>query len=272
MAHSSTRDPAAVAVWIDMSSHHLPFSITTRIADEHLLSSTFSQVRALDYHGVSLPAVGDGGDFFDFIPLDGSKLLAAVGDVSSHGIGSPIVTSGLQTYLRSLAARFRGDITGAIRQLNHYLWRDSPQGFYSTLFYAYVDPAAARLDYVSAAHEPALLIREDRRRIVRLERTGTVLGLSERSRYEARSVRIQEGDTLVVFTDGVPDAVVAETCRLYDGHSASGLADAILEAVDRFAGDAAQNDDRTLAVVRLTAETHAAGLKACCAELELAIA
>jgi phosphoserine phosphatase RsbU/P len=244
---------------------------------QHFLPLTFSPVRALDYHGVSLPADDDGGDFFDFVPLDGNKLVAAVGDVSSPGIGRAIVRSGLQTCLRNLAVRLQGDIAGAVRQLNRLLWRNLPQDFYSTLFYACVDPGARRLDYVSAAHEPALLIHRNQRRVLRLERTGTVLGLSERSTYAARTVPVQEGDTLVVFTDGIPDATdergrvlgaqgLVEILRRYSGHPASDLAEGVIEAINRFIGDAAQKDDRTLTVVRLTAETQAAALDVRCAQ------
>lgn len=274
-----------------MSSNHFPISFTTHVAEitaarrvqQHFLPFAFSQVRALDYHGVSVPAEDDGGDFFDFVPMDGNRLVVAVGDVSSPGSGRAIVRCGLQACLRNLAVRLRDDLTGIVRQLNRHLWRNLPQDFYSTLFYACVDPGARRLDYVSAAHEPAMLIRRSQRRILRLECTGTVLGLSDRSRYAARSVPVEEGDTLVVFSDGIPDATderghvlgaqgLVEILRLYSGHPACDVTDGVLEAIDEFIGDAVQKDDRTLTVVRLTAEAHAAALDVRCAEMALAAA
>jgi len=279
VALSSAVKVMAFVVWYGMNYKNIRFSATTladltaaRDVQQHFLPSTFPQVRGLDYHGVSLPVDEVGGDFFDFIPQDGRRLLVAVGDVAGHGIGSAIIVSGLQAFLCNLAACSQGDLAGAVRQLNLHLWRNSPESFYSTLFYACVDPFARRLDYVSAAHEPALLIRKNRHRVLRLEGTGPVLGLSERGAYAKRSVRIEEGDILLIFTDGVPDAAdergrvlrtegVVEILRRHPDCSASALAQGVLKAIHDFTGHTAQSDDRTLAVVRLSAESHEAAIE-----------
>ena len=215
--------------------------------------------------------------------MDSGRLLTAVGDVAGHGIGPAIVVSGLKAFLRNLSARFRGDLAGAVTHLNRYLWRDSLQKYYPTLFYACVDPFARRLDYVSAAHEPALLIRKSSSRVLRLESTGAILGLSERSIYRTRSIAIEEHDILLIFTDGVPDAAdergrvlgaesVVEILRRHPDRSASGLAHGILEAIEDFTGHAAPGDDRTLTVVRLMAEAHKAVIEERCAEQAFAAA
>jgi sigma-B regulation protein RsbU (phosphoserine phosphatase) len=234
-----------------------------REIQSRLLVCRQPHIEGLDYFGDCRPVAEIGGDFFDFLPLPAGGLAVTVGDVSGHGIGSAILMSGLRAFLRGLTARGCGEIAGVVEELNRALHQTSPDNFYATLFYAHFDPLRRQLHYVSAGHEPAMLLRKRTGCIHRLESTGTVLGLTDRSRFGRRTMSIEAGDVLVAYTDGITDATDAEgrewteagirqVLECHPGARASDLVGLIMEEVDRFAGHSGPVDDRTVAAVRFT--------------------
>src|SRR5262249_48363757 len=169
----------------------------------------------LDYYGECQPAGDIGGDFFDFIPLGEHTLAASVGDVSGKDVGAAIMMSGLQAFLRSLTGGCEC-ASSVVRALNRTVCDICPDNFFATLFYAHIDALNRRLQYVSAGHEPALIVKEDGCRAERLEGTGAVLGLTNRTVYTHRTVQLDPGDMLVAFTDGVTEAVDSRGRELRD--------------------------------------------------------
>jgi sigma-B regulation protein RsbU (phosphoserine phosphatase) len=241
------------------------------------------QVDGLDYYGERKTADQIGGDFFDFVPLLGQRLLMSIGDVSRHGIGATVIMSGLQATLRSLAAEERGELPELVRGLNRSICDLAPDNFYATLFYGRIDPVPRQLRYVSAGHEPALLFHRKSKRLRRLERTGTVLGLTARAIYRQHTVSMEAGDTLVAFTDGITEATdsrgrefreqgVLRVLEDYPEAGARELGIRILEAVEGFQPSSAAGDDRTVVVVRLVDATAAHPIAEHAEELAMAAA
>jgi len=215
----------------------------------------------LDYFGESEPAGETEADFFDFVPLPAGELLVAIGDVSKHGTGAAIIRSGLQAFLRGPSISEQ-PLTELAQGLNRSICDISPENFFATLFAARIDPLRRELRYVSAGHEPALLFHRKSGRLRRLERTGTVLGLTTRAVYQQRVVLIEPGDTLLAFTDGIIEAAdargrqfteqgVRRVLEDYPEANARELSGCILEAVQTFRDRAAPADDGTVTVVRL---------------------
>lgn len=221
------------------------------------------QIAGLDYWGDCQPAGEVGGDFFDFRRLPGNKLAVSVGDVSGDRIGAAILMSGIQALLRGFTGRVSGEMPGVVEELNRVVYQVAPGNIYATLFYAHVDLQRREVRYVSAGHEPPLLLRKRTGRVDRLDSTGTVLGLTGRTVYEQRTIGMEPGDLLAAFTDGVTEATDAEgrewsengvlsvlrRCRDARG---SELVAEVLESARRFADPVAAADDRTAVVVRLT--------------------
>lgn len=222
------------------------------------LPTRLPRIKGLDYYGESLPARELGGDFFDFVAVGDNSLAVSVGDVSGHGIGSALLMSGIQAYARGLTTEKHADAKLVVSELNRISYEISPDNFFATMFYAHIDPVLNRMQYVSAGHGPALLIRRDRT-VEELESTGTVLGLSGQSVYVPKTLRVNPGDTLVIATDGVSEreyedgrsfATAVVTALGYDEYSrACEIVDAIL---DSSSGWSVQDDDRTVVVVRFT--------------------
>jgi hypothetical protein len=130
------------------------------------------------------------------------------------------------------------------RDLNRLVCDVAPDTLYATLFYAHIDPARRTFHYVSAGHEPALLARRRTGRLLRLERTGTVLGLSGRVRFEERMLPFEPGDTLVAVSEGVGKTVDLPQVLRMHGEASTG------ELIGRILGAARGTRDLTAAVVR----------------------
>ncbi|MDR3698200.1 MAG: PP2C family protein-serine/threonine phosphatase [Candidatus Sulfopaludibacter sp.] len=215
------------------------------------------RIQGLDYCGDSRPAGKVGGDFFDFTQDGRGGLVVSVGEVSGQGIAAAILMSGIQSLLRGLSSALLFDPVKVVRDLNRTVYEVSPDNFFTTLFYARVDAAARQLQYVSAGHEPALLIRADGHTVQRLESTGAVLGLTPRVAYSCRTLAFEPGDMLIAFTDGIPDVGIPDAIRRNPGARASDLVALIMEAADTVEAPA---DDHTVIVVRC----EGAGVGRCC--------
>ncbi|SPE34883.1 Serine phosphatase (fragment) [Candidatus Sulfopaludibacter sp. SbA3] len=235
---------------------------TARDVQNRFLPYRLPRIQGLDYCGDSRPAAGVGGDFFDFVAQGPGGLVVSVGDVSGHGIAAAILMSGMQALLRGLSSGQTYEIARVVGELNRTVYDVSPDNFFATLFYAKVDAGARQLHYVSAGHEPALLVRRSGRGVERLDSTGTVLGLTPRALYAHRTVAFEPGDILIAFTDGVTDAVdgsggefrmagILDVVRQHPGARSSDLVAFIMDAASRFADPV---DDRTVVVVRGAAD------------------
>jgi sigma-B regulation protein RsbU (phosphoserine phosphatase) len=133
--------------------------------------------------------------------------------------------------------------------------------------YAQYDPAARRLNYVNAGHNPPLLFKNSERctDVIRLEAGGTVIGLFEHFAFEQGTVTLEPGDLFAAFTDGITETMnpadeewgeahLIRTLQGCDGLMASEIIPNVMDAADGFAGGAKQHDDMTLVVLRLTAD------------------
>jgi sigma-B regulation protein RsbU (phosphoserine phosphatase) len=216
------------------------------------------QVPGLDYYGACRPAGHAAGDFFAFIPPDGHQLLAFIGEAPGAGVPLLAVSAAVDAHFRGIAAEDPDALAASASHLNTALCNVAETGSIMTLFCACIDPMRRVLRYLSAGHEPALLLRAGRYRAHRLEPTGTVLGLTSRTVCRQRTVSLDPGDVLIAFTSGVADAAdgacrafgeagVADVLRECRDDPPQVLANRVLEAAARHgAGDA----DQTVIAVR----------------------
>ncbi len=216
----------------------------------------------LDYYGACLPAGNASGDFFEFIPLAGRRLLASIGETPGPGMSSRAAMTAVGAHFRGIDAGGPGALVAAASRLNRALCDVASDGSLTTLFCACIDPLRRVLRYLSAGHESALLLRANRWRVHRLEPTGTVLGLTSRTVYQQRTLALGPGDVLIAFTGGVADAVdrtgrvlgeagVVDALRDHRDEPPQILVERILEAVARHGDGASQPADRTVMAVRL---------------------
>ena len=214
----------------------------------------------LDYGAECRQVLELGGDFYDFVPLADGRLALAVGDASGKGVAAALMISNVQSSLRT-AALFSGD-NGAVmlRAVNRQVYATSLADRYATLFYGVFDKTARMLRYVNAGHNPPMVMRRDGS-IDWLETGGAPVGLFPDWAYEEGVVRLDSGDILVAYSDGVTEAVDpfgeewgVEGLRRAAAESrarcAEGLVRAIFTSMDRFSGGR-QSDDATVVVLRV---------------------
>lgn len=194
-----------------------------------------------------------GGDYYDYVPLPGGRLGVVLADVSGKGIAAALVMAKLASEVRySLASE--PDPAQAVDRLSAALLKSGWEDRFVTLVLAVLDPAEHRCTLVNAGHMPPYLRgRDGRVRPVGGEAGGLPLGIADDFRYEAVDLPLARGDTLVIFTDGISEALNGEgelygLERLRDEltrapQRVDELGRHVLEQVRRFVGQQPQSDD-----------------------------
>jgi len=214
-----------------------------------------------------VPSTELGGDFYDVFDVRG-KLGVSVGDVVGKGVAASLLMSAVRSALRAYADG-DDDPARVMSRVNQALCRDTTVQEFATVWFGVIDPESLVLTYASAGHDPPVIVRESGGALTthRLETGGLVAGVMVEETYSSASAQLQKGDILIAYTDGMIDAVRFDGGRLgreaferlaldsveeERGESAQVIADRVLWSVRRFSGLAAQADDQTLAVVRVT--------------------
>lgn len=208
-----------------------------------------------------LPARETSGDFFDFIPLSDGKTGIVIADVADKGVGAALYMALSRTLIRTYALEYGAQPDIVFFSANERILQDARANLFVTAFYGILDPQSGVLTYTNAGHNPPLLLSPKNGGSVQaLMATGIPLGIDQDASWRQASIQIEPGDSLILYTDGVPDAQNSEgeffkERRLIDvaqkwiGFSAQELQKAILEEVENFVGAAPQFDDITLLVL-----------------------
>jgi len=217
------------------------------------------RVESFNISGLNISCYEVGGDYFDYVPVDPYRLGIAVGDVSGKGIGAALL-------MASLRAAFRAEVHAGYRiedmaaRINDFVHQSSAVSSFITFIYCEIDRRNHEVRYVNAGHAPPIVMRTDGS-VETLESTGFCLGMFSGAVYEAKSIRLGEGDILLLYSDGIPDARNGEGAEytldrlisLLHSNAVRAAADivaAVTDDADRFIGDAPVFDDRTIVVVK----------------------
>ncbi len=218
-------------------------------------------VPGLEIAFATKPANTVAGDYYDVFPRAASdSYLIAIADVAGKSVPAAMLMATFQASLKTLAST-AGPLTELVGRMNVYACSNSQNGRrFTTAFLAEYSPATRELTYVNAGHN-APMLRRRTGAMERLQQGGVPLGIQDGVLYEAGSVRLEGGDWLVIFTDGVTEAENAraqeygEERLLTLVHSNTGLNPAallngIMADVDGFEGEAPQHDDVTLMLLK----------------------
>lgn len=218
----------------------------------------------------SIPAKEVGGDFYDVIPPSGlagnmPKTAVLIADVSGKGMPAALFMALSQTVVRVLATS-RGSPVDLMSAANAIVSSRSRSGMFVTLFYGLLSPDPPSLSFINAGHNAPLLFRAGSGAAEELHATGPALGMSGTARYREYNVPLAAGDTLVLYTDGITEAVnagkeefgtdrLAETVRQNLSRTPQEIVDAVVAGVTTFAGEEPQADDITILVIRVARQT-----------------
>jgi phosphoserine phosphatase RsbU/P len=237
-----------------------------REVQERLFPQMLPALPGIDYKGACRPALGIGGDYYDFIALPNGDLGVAIGDVSGKGIAAALLMASLQASLRGQTITSGADLALLMTNVNRLVFDASPSNRYATFFYGQYNHQTRLFTYVNAGHNPPVILRrrDGEEHVVRLETGGPVVGLFRNALYQQATLPLEPGDLFMGFTDGISEAMnnqdeewgeerMIPALAACADKSAEQIIPIIMAEADRFADGAPQHDDMTLIVVKLAA-------------------
>ena len=228
---------------------------------QRLLKSKIS-VPGFDIAGKTYSAIEACGDYFDFILMKDGSIWIVIGDVCGHGIGAAQIMVQTRAYLRALA-KLDIDPGVILTQLNQELADDLDDTHYVTLILARLDPKQNLLEYVSAGHIPAYLLKNSGEKDEILESTGIPLGvLKDYTYYKSKPIKLAPGNILAFITDGIVEARLLDgtefgydrtldVIKSYRQATAKQIIEQIYQATRSFVKNQAQEDDVTSIICKV---------------------
>jgi serine phosphatase RsbU (regulator of sigma subunit)/CHASE2 domain-containing sensor protein len=226
----------------------------------NLQSSDFAEGQ-LDIFADMIPAREVGGDLYDFVKLDGHRVVITIGDVCGKGVAASLFMAITQTVMR-LVVRSGQDLQAEIKATNNLLVANNREEMFTTLFCGVIDGSSGTMSYCNCGHNPPLVLRRGEGTCETLHNCGPPLGIIDDISYVPRSIALAPGDMLLLYTDGVTEAENAQSAQFgmerleqtileIRGHSARSVVEHVIKRVAEFAKGAPQSDDITcVAVVR----------------------
>lgn len=227
-----------------------------------LLPKESPSVSGYDIAGASIPAQIVGGDYFDFIPMDDSRIAICLGDVTGKGLPASLLMANVQATLRSQSF-LHTSAQKCIERSNAFLFQSTSAEKFVTLFYGILDFKNHTLSFSNAGHDHPFLFQEDGPPI-RLKTGGIMLGMMDSFPFEEEVVALDGSSLIVMCSDGIAEAmnpdqeqfgeqrieqVIQENRHL----SATEIVGALMRAAKLHAGLAPQSDDMTIVVVKRVA-------------------
>ena len=258
---------AALAVILLRAPHYLRGKYLekeldlARLVQSDLLPKPVAVSPHIDFAAAATAADSVGGDFHDVFETDSGRVAIVLGDVSGKGVSAALLVSVIQGAIRCASG---SQPETSCERINRMLCEKTASERFATMFWGTFDPLTATLRYVNAGHAAPLLLRANSQPGAapeRLAEGGPVLGLLPEARYSCGKLQVGAGDTLVVYSDGLNEAVNTENEEFGDDRilqivsqasasTAQEICGKIAGQVTAFASATAVQDDRTLLVVR----------------------
>ncbi|HYA18279.1 MAG TPA: SpoIIE family protein phosphatase [Bryobacteraceae bacterium] len=228
-----------------------------------ILPAQAPRVPGLDVAGHNAPCRTVGGDYFDFYRRGPDKLAMFLGDVSGKGMPASLLMMGLQARVQVLIEDAAESLGEMMTKLNRITSAHCPANRFISLFFCILDGATGEVTFCNAGHNPPVLVRANGEHEL-VKGGGPVIGLLPSIDYKEHRLQLEPGDLLVIYSDGVTEAVNAANeqfgvARLADivaaqrEKSAGEIVSTVNSAVETFTGGAPQSDDITLIVARRVA-------------------
>jgi sigma-B regulation protein RsbU (phosphoserine phosphatase) len=226
-----------------------------RTVQESFLPQKAPEIQSYRFSAHYTPALEVGGDFYDFIHIDKSRTGIVIGDVSGKGVPAALFMAKLGSDMRTLAFTEQSP-AGALMKLNDLLAERSRRGMFATLLYIELDAPKGKLTLSNAGHLPPIVKKADGSLAKLGAASGAPLGMLPGMQFSQETAVIHPGDTVVLYTDGIVEAMNAkeelygyerfESLLQKSTSEPGGLKETIIADVNRFTGLSAQHDDMTL--------------------------
>jgi sigma-B regulation protein RsbU (phosphoserine phosphatase) len=234
--------------------------LIAREIQKGLLPSRLPEIPGFEIAAVNISSKQVGGDYYDAISVGGSRYVLAIGDVSGKGTPASLLMANLQASIRALVPS-NLSMSELTKRVNDLMFENTSSDRFVTFFWGLLDAAKRTLNYVNAGHNHPYLVRANGQ-MERLEKGGMILGImSTLVPYEEDTIQLEAGDFLVMFTDGVSEAMnkngeeygeprLEAVLKKLRGRAAQEILDAIQLDVKAHTGDFPQSDDITLVILK----------------------
>lgn len=224
----------------------------------NILPKQIPSINGYDIFAINIPAREVGGDYYDFIKLPGDKIAFCLGDITGKGLPAAMLMANLQATLRGQALTQK-NVSDNIKNSNILLFNSTAENRFATLFYGELDFVNHTITYCNAGHDAPISILQ--KKIIRLNEGGLLMGCFDFAEYEQVSKRIESGELLLIYSDGITEAMNASNLefgeeKLLDilksnlNLSAKELTEMIIAEVKSHSSRVEQSDDITLMVIK----------------------
>ncbi len=233
---------------------------TARNIQNNLLPKSVPKFSNFEISALNQSARMVGGDYYDIVKLDSNRILFAIADVSGKGVQAALLMANIQAFLKSIS-KMNLKLDEATNLMNDLVAENTTNGSFITFFWGILDNEKKELTYVNAGHNPPLLVRNSE--IIKLKKGGMILGVMQTIiPYISDVVPLQSKDTIVLFTDGITEAMNTKWEEYSDEKledlvmcnkdmDSKSLLDEIKLSVDTFTKGAEQSDDITCLVIKV---------------------
>ena len=222
------------------------------------------ELEGIDLAAICIPAYETGGDYYDFISLNEQQLAITVGDVSGKGFQAAFYMTFIKGVLHALCLDHTSTVP-ILKKANKLFRENARRGTFISLIYGVIDLNKQEFKFSRAGHNPLLYYREKENLLKSIKPNGLALGMTDGKLFEDNIVesiiRLEKGDMLVLFTDGIVEAVdnngqqygdqrLERMVYFHHSKSAEEMVEQIVKDVEKFADGAKQHDDMTLLVIK----------------------
>jgi len=227
---------------------------------QRIIPKELPKIEGYEIAGINIPSKEVGGDYYDCIDIGEGKYALIMADVAGKGISAALLVNTLNAALYSYL-EFNLPLTELADKLNKLIYKSSPPDKYITFFIAVLDAKSGKLNIVNAGHNPALLLRRDGS-MEQIEAGGIGLGMLDLGLpYSGQNLKIEKGDKLFLYTDGIPEAMnlndeeysderMIEFFQKHSDQTPQEFIRRIVEDVKSYVGEAEQSDDITSLIIK----------------------
>lgn len=231
-----------------------------REIQKNLFPQSIPTFNSFDIAAVNVSSKQVGGDYYDIIKINDKECYIAIADVSGKGVPASLLMANIQAFLQVICTH-NIPLTEATGLINDLICKNTSDGKFITFFWGTLDDDAKVLDYVNAGHNPPLLLRNGE--ITKLNVGGMILGVMKTDiPYRYESINLQKDDIVVMFTDGISEAMnrtgeefsddrLENIVKNISDKSAKEIVNIIQSEVQSFIKGAPQSDDITLMVIKV---------------------
>jgi serine phosphatase RsbU (regulator of sigma subunit) len=245
--------------WIEKQKIEKEMALAREI-QRALLPDGDPSIEGWDVAGINIPCLTVGGDYFDYIDRGEGKHWLTIADVSGKGTGPALLMASIQAGLQALAGLGTISLEDLTERLNGIVYRSTELNRYVTAFFSCLDCASGEMEYVNAGHCYPILLRRTGA-VERLKEGGAVIGLFPKLEVTSGRTKIENGDLLLMYTDGLSetrnpegeeyeDERIIAALRGMVGRPSREIVARLVAGVRVFAAEAGLSDDLTLIVAQ----------------------